>query len=459
VNLLDKNFQFTVSKVGDWEGLTIPKEESVCQFTVNEEELLVINDTHRDERTKTIREITENPDIRFYAGVPIKSPNGSRIGAFCVIDETPKELSGRQKQALIDLGKEVELRIKLLEQKAAVDQKNKTLEEAAAFLDNSADILWVIDPLTFKIRKSNGAESILGRSDSEVIGNTLPNLVQEINFEHHIKQWVNNQDGHPKLGIPIKVSADNNEEIWLSLTFTKYNESLLVTGRDITKQQRAEQKLKHSLEEKEVLLSEVHHRVKNNLAVVQGLLQLERFKSEDDNIHSILLNSESRILSISKIHEILYQTNDFANVQLEAYLEELISHLRDSFIANSDAITIDLKVADLSINVNQALPVGLILNELIANAIKHAFLETEAGTITVFILEKAHDIIQVEVSDNGKGLDVSASELQEKGNLGFNLISTLIEQIDANLEITSDNGTTFQFTFSKEDNKGAVSAL
>lgn len=458
VNLLDKNFQFTVSKYGDWNGQTTPKEETVCQFTVDEEELLVISDTSKDARTKNIKEITDEEAIRFYAGVPIKSPNGSRIGAFCVIDETPKELSDRQKRAL-DLGKEVEVRIKLLEQKAVVEQKNKTLQEASAFLDNSADILWIIDPITFKIRKSNGVESILGCPDFQVIGNALSDLIEEINFENYIKQWVNKQNVHSKLGIPVKVSVTAKEGIWLSLTFTKYKESLLVTGRDITKQHLAEEKLKHSLEEKEILLSEVHHRVKNNLALVKGLLELERYKTEDEHLQSVLLNSESRIISIAKIHELLYHSNDFVNIQLKAYVNELISHLLESFPLEQQKIDIDLKVEDLSINVNQALPVGLIVNELITNAVKHAFTETDSGTITVLIIEKKKDIVQVEVSDNGKGLDITTSELKENGNLGFSLTSTLIKQLNADLEIISNNGATFRFTFPKEDKKGAVSAL
>lgn len=459
VNLLDQNFQFTISKFGDWDGQTSPKEETVCQFTVDQEELLVINDTSRDERTKNIKEIADNEAIRFYAGVPIKSPSGSRIGAFCVIDETPKELSDRQKRALIDLGKEVELRIKLLEQKAAVDQQNETLQEASAFLDNSTDILWVIEPTTFKIRKSDGIESILGCSDSEVIGKKLTDIIKEINIQNHIKQWIHKQDGHPKLGIPVKVSVNTKEEIWLNLTFTKYNKSLLVTGRDITKQHQAEKKLKHSLEEKEILLSEIHHRVKNNLAVVKSLLQLERYKTDDEQINSILLNSESRIISIAKIHELLYRSDDFMNIQLENYVNELFTYLKDSFPLEKHNININLKIADFSINVNQALPVGLIVNELITNAIKHAFTEVDSGTITVLIVEKQKGIVQVEVSDNGKGLDITRAEFEEKGNLGFTLTSTLIKQLNADLEIISNNGTTFRFTFPKNDKKGSVNAL
>jgi two-component sensor histidine kinase len=171
-----------------------------------------------------------------------------------------------------------------------------------------------------------------------------------------------------------------------------------------------------------------------------------------------LLNSESRIISISKVHELLYRSNDFANIQLETYINELISHLLESFPLEQK-IDIDLKIEDISINANQALPIGLIVNELITNAIKHAFTELESGTITVLIVEKEKGLIQVEVSDDGKGVDITTSELEEKGNLGFTLTSTLIRQLNADLEIDSNNGTTFRFTFPKEDKKGVVSAM
>lgn len=459
VNLLDENFQFTASKFGDWEGQITPREGTVCQFTVGQEDILVINDTRKDERTESIQELRENREVRFYAGVPIKSPSGARIGAFCVIDERPKELSESQRQALIDLGKEVDVRIKLLKQKKAVELKNKKLQQAAAFLENSTDILWVLEPMTFKIVKSEGVDSILGYSDGKVIGESLFDLIDQINIQNHIKQWIHEKNNHSKLGIPVKINTESDDEIWLNLTFTKYEDHLLATGRDITKQQRAEHSLKESLEEKEILLSEVHHRVKNNLAVIMSLIQLERFKTEDKTVGDMLRNTESRILSIAKIHELLYQSKDFANVQLGSYVKELIAHLQETHQMQGRSIDIDVKITDSSMNVNQALPVGLIINELITNAIKHAFSQQAAGTITVLILEEENNMVTVEVRDNGKGVNINAEDLKEQGNLGFTLISTLVKQLNGDLNIIGDGGTIFRLHFQKADKKGTVSSL
>lgn len=459
INLLDQNFQFTISKFGEWDGDITPKKETVCQFTVQEDHILVINDTLNDERTNSIKEIAGNPALRFYAGVPINSPEGNRLGAFCVIGDHPQELSQKQRQALIDLGQEVEARISLFHQKQLVENQNTELQQSVAFLENSTDIRWILDPLTFKIKHSKGANDIIGRLDAEVTGKSLFDIIEEVNIHNHIKQWIHEKENPDRFGIPVKVATSNDEDIWLDLSFTRYNDKVLATGRDITKQHVAEEQLRESLEEKEILLSEVHHRVKNNLAVIQGLLQLERFQTEDENIIHVLQNSESRITSIAKIHELLYQSNDFANVQLKSYLQELISYLSDSYPVQEDKITIDISVSDFAINVNQALPVGLIVNELITNAIKYAFPDKRPGVVRVLAVEKEDDIITIEVSDNGQGLDIEPEEFEEKGNLGFSLVSTLLNQLDAELNITSEEGTTFRFTFQKEDSKGAVSGI
>lgn len=458
-NLLDQNFQFTASKFGDWDGNATQTKKTVCQFTVQKDDILVINDTLNDERTKSIKEIAGNSSLRFYAGVPINAPKGERLGAFCVIGNRPQELSQKQRQALIDLGQEVESRITLFYQKELVEKQNKELQQSVAFLENSSDIRLVLEPVTFKILEAKGVEEILGCFDTDLVGRNLFDLIKQVNIQNHIKQWTNEQADRSKLGVPVQLTTSDSEELWLDLTFTRYNEKLLATGRDITKQHRAEEQLKHSLEEKEILLSEVHHRVKNNLAVVSGLLQLERFQTEDKKILNVLRNCESRIMSIAKIHELLYQADNFANVQLEQYLQALVSNLQETYPLDSGRINIELNVSELSLNVNQALPVGLIVNELIANAIKHAFPEKQTGTITVIVLEKEPRIMTVEVSDTGMGLDMDTSDLQEKGNLGFTLIDTLVKQLNADLEIKNDHGTIFRFTFKKQDKKGSVSTL
>ncbi len=457
VNVLDKNFQFNISKYGKWEGHTTPKEETVCQFTVEDEEILVIQDTRTDDRTSSITEIIEDDSIRFYAGVPIKSPRGHRIGAFCVIDSKPKKLSDVQRQALIDLGKEVELRIRLLKQKKELEFKNRKLQEAAAFLNNSTDILLVVDPITFKVANSVGAKSILDSSDSSLIGMSLFDLIDEINIKNHIKQWVKGGDRNDKLGLPVRLNKNFGDDIWLNLIFSNYKDSLLITGRDITRQQRAEHRLKESLEEKEVLLSEVHHRVKNNLAVVMSLIQLERFNSDNEVVSNILHNSESRIISIAKIHELLYQSNDFSSVQFESYVTELIDYLEDTFDLNRKNISITLRITDFSINVNQALPVGLIINELVTNSIKHAFGKSGGGNITITIVEEKDDQVRVEVSDDGIGLDIDTSKLSEQSSLGFTLINTLAKQLRAEFDVENGNGSTFVLTFQKNDQNGSVS--
>lgn len=459
VNMLDVNFQYTISKVGDWSDSITRREETVCQFTVQQEGILVINDTAKDKRTKDIPELRGEETVRFYAGMPIRSPNTKdRIGAFCVLDYEPRKLSDSQKQALKDLAYEVEERMKLIKQSKILKYQNSKFKKATAFLSNSADILLTVDSTYFTIVNAKGAEHILGYSNSEIIGKNLFSLVKEVNVERHIKTWATQHD-KKKLGIPIQFTTARDGEIWLNLTFTEYDNDLLITGRDFTKQHLAEEKLRKSLTEKEILLSEVHHRVKNNLAVVMGMLQLERFKNEDDDkITDILKESEGRIITISKIHEMLYQTESFSEINLKSYIADLTKYIKESFLQDKQDPNIEVRITDIEMNVNQALPIGLILNEILTNSIKHAF-NGEPSDEIVIDIAKLDKTIVIEVSDNGKGLDIDSNEILKEGNLGFTLIETLRKQLKAELSIDGNNGTTFTFTFEQVSKKGSVSSI
>ncbi|MDY6993286.1 MAG: histidine kinase dimerization/phosphoacceptor domain -containing protein, partial [Pseudomonadota bacterium] len=456
VNMLDENFQYTISSYGDWEQKILTREHSACQFTVQEDNILVINDTLEDTRASNIKELTEDASVRFYAGVPLTSDNGHRFGAFCVIDYEPKELDEHQRQALRDLGKEVEFRIKLLQQNEELKTKNEKLSEAAAFLNNSADILWAIDPDDFRIIKSKGADPILGIADDEIIGKNLLKIINHVQLEDHITNWVNEEYDGKKLSIPVEIESNTESKKWLNLTLTLYQGKILATGRNITQKHKAEENLKESLEEKEILLSEVHHRVKNNLAVVSSLIQLERMQTENGQVQKILLDSENRIISMAKIHEILYKSKNFRSVDVKKYTKQLIKNIKESHDLDKQNIVIELIVSDLILNANQCLPLGLLINEITTNSIKHAFKNKKSGRVLVQLSENNDSEIECKISDNGIGMDMDSTDLKEHGGLGFTLIDTLRNQLSADIDITSENGTTIVFSFQRDGGKGTV---
>lgn len=232
---------------------------------------------------------------------------------------------------------------------------------------------------------------------------------------------------------------------------------IMGTTQDITEQVKIEKRLRKSLNEKEVLLSEVHHRVKNNLAVISGLLQLEAFQAEDEQVQHALTKSQMRIHSMAAIHENLYQQGDFDQVPFNAYIKEILQVVRDTFEEKSKAVSIKTSLEEVILNVNQAVPCGLILNELIVNAFKHAFEEQERGEIEIF-LNRENNSVNIKVRDNGVGLPKDF-ELNKGSSLGLTLIHTLCKQLNARWKMNTENGAEFEIEFEKLQVKGSSSAF
>lgn len=216
--------------------------------------------------------------------------------------------------------------------------------------------------------------------------------------------------------------------------------------QDVTKSIETEMQLKHSLNEKQVLISEIHHRVKNNLALIFSMLQLEMSGIEDERTKDILFNSIMRIRTMSLIHEKLYSITDFSNVPFHTFTSSLIQLLNDHF--NSEQhITVDMELDEVLLNVNQAMPLALILNELLSNAYNHAFGKGSTGTISVK-LGKKDDQINLTVADDGIGIPKSINGT-ETDSLGLTIINLLTKQLNGFLIISRNNGSEFniQFTY------------
>jgi len=218
---------------------------------------------------------------------------------------------------------------------------------------------------------------------------------------------------------------------------------------DITDRKKAEEELKNSLKEKEILLKEVHHRVKNNLQVISSILNLQSSYVSDENTLEILKESQDRIKSMSYIHESLYQTKDFARINFTEYIFNLSKNLLHSYHFYEGLVEMKYDLDQIYLNLDQAIPCGLIVNELLSNSFKYAFPDKRRGVIEVK-LEEVNKRIILDVMDNGIGLP-SDFNIETTETLGLQLVTTLIEQIDAELTMISDQGTKFKITFARED--------
>lgn len=235
------------------------------------------------------------------------------------------------------------------------------------------------------------------------------------------------------------------------------NEAYLIgTGQDITELKVTQRNLEQSLKEKEVLLAEIHHRVKNNLAVISGLIQLETLDQEKTGADKKLLNTMLRIRSMALIHEIMYQTEKFTHVVFDNVIENIAENIKHTY-SGTDDITLSCRTEDITLNVNQAIPCGMIVNELLTNAWKHAYPEGEGGPIFIKMSE-SNGVISLRIADNGRGL----SENKGPGisdTMGFILVEQLCNQLKADIEINRQSGTEYAIHFEKKEAKGAGSAL
>ncbi|MFN9392471.1 MAG: PAS domain S-box protein [Flavobacteriales bacterium] len=214
-----------------------------------------------------------------------------------------------------------------------------------------------------------------------------------------------------------------------------------------TSRKRIERQIREALREKEVLLQEVHHRVKNNLQVISSILNLQSSFVSDKKTLDILEESQNRIKSMSFIHETLYRTTDFSSIQFSDYLRTLSYNLIQSYRLRSYTVDFHPSLDDVSIHIDQAIPCGLIVNELVSNSLKYAFSDRREGNLYLDLHEE-NGILHLRVADDGIGLPVGF-QYDKTDSLGVQLVYTLTEQLDGQIRVTSEpgNGTEFLITF------------
>ncbi|MFN6485273.1 MULTISPECIES: PAS domain S-box protein [unclassified Nostoc] len=238
---------------------------------------------------------------------------------------------------------------------------------------------------------------------------------------------------------------------WCSATASvfrhpEYGSVVVAIHQDITEQKQAEEKIKASLKEKEVLLKEIHHRVKNNLGIVSSLLQMQCRRTQDPVVTAILRDSQNRIASIALVHEKLYRSEDLADIDFAQYIPDLTTHLFDSYNVSSSQIKLNIQVDNASLDIETAIPCALIINELVSNALKYAFIGNRGGEIQVKFSQESDRTLILIIRDNGVGLPKNFDSKKAK-TLGITLVQGLVKQLRGKLEIDSQHGTQFKITF------------
>lgn len=225
-----------------------------------------------------------------------------------------------------------------------------------------------------------------------------------------------------------------------------FDDRHLVIFNDITRRKRAEEALRASLDVKIALLKEVHHRVKNNLQIVSSLLSLQAAQVQNPLALGALQNTQNRVRSMALIHETLYRSENLARVDFSLYIENLCAHLFRAFGVDPARIQLISRVAGVALGLDEAVPCGLIINELVSNALKHAFPGERAGQITLELRAEADGQRTLRVADNGVGLPAGL-DFRRVDTLGLKLVFNLADQLNGTLAWEQDDGTTFRLSF------------
>ena len=224
------------------------------------------------------------------------------------------------------------------------------------------------------------------------------------------------------------------------------------TFSDITAHKQAEEQIKISLHEKEVLLKEIHHRVKNNMQVISSLLNLQAGYIQNQEMLRLFKESEGRIRSMALIHEKLYQTEDLAQIDFAEYIPSLTNHLMSAYASMATAVALRLNIEHITLGLDAAIPCGLIINELASNALKHAFVKRERGDLMIDFHRKngrrhsAEDGLILSVKDNGVGLPENF-DFRQSTSLGLQLVMALVKQLNGKITHYHRNGTQFRIEF------------
>jgi PAS domain S-box-containing protein len=339
-------------------------------------------------------------------------------------------------------------------------------ERLRLFVENVTDYaLFQVDTQARISGWNTGAERTFGYSETEILGQPMRKLYLEVDAERgdaeRDLEIARDNGRFEDARLLVRKDGTRLFARWVTTPMRDDRGNLRGYAkvlRDETERRNAEQRLQSSLAEKHALLQEVHHRVKNNLQVITSLLSLQADRLENPEVSAAIEDTENRVRAIAALHETLYSSKDLASIEFGSYVDRLVRDLVGFFGAD-EQLKVTIQAQDLVVDISQAIPLGLIVNELVTNTLKHAFPVGRAGTVEIRLRHlpansvephevgsPTDDLGEITVKDNGVGLPPDL-KLEETPSLGLHLVNVLVRQLEGKLEVAADEGTSFKVRF------------
>jgi len=359
----------------------------------------------------------------------------------------------------------------ITERKQSEDMLRENEEYYRSVVENAHDLIIETDNSGLFIYVSPNHKSILGYEPKELVGTSIFNKIHPDDVKEVLTKFtqavISQSNGH---GI-FRYRHNSGEWRWFETNgrpiYTPSGQvRIILHSRDITERKSAEEQIRKSLIEKESLLREIHHRVKNNLQVISSLLSLQSDYAKGIDPSRLFDESQNRISAIALIHEQLYQSEDLAEINIGEYITNLTDNLLTVYGDEGSSVSVEFDTDDLSMDIDTAIPCGLVINELFSNCLKHAFTPVNSGEINgnksnlIYVGFNSDNTggLVLSVKDNGVGLP-EGLDYKDTESLGLQLVCTLTEQLGGSIEVESGVGSEFRISFPSRDGKHRDSDL
>ncbi|MES2569317.1 MAG: histidine kinase dimerization/phosphoacceptor domain -containing protein [Verrucomicrobiota bacterium] len=472
MTLLDENRQWFKSAVG-LDLRETPRCISFCTHAIQHSDIMIVPDALLDERFAKSPLVVGEPKIRFYAGVPLITPDGFRLGTLNVIDLKPREFSLGQQQILRTLANQAmsQLELRLALRKLAL----RTLEFNGAYADLQASeerfriMFQQAGVGVAQIRIDTGEFIEINSKYCDILGYSAEEM-ERMRMEETIapEDWKAYRTGMAALGsgqrpgfsAELRMIQKSGGLVWAAMEISPQRNAAeafvygITIVQDITARKQAEAELEKALERETVFNREIHHRVKNNLQVISSLLFLQQSHATDPTTVDALRESQLRTHAIALIHEKLYRSRDAAKIEFSGYARDLARDLINAYRSRGGA-RVDLRVEPdgILLCLDAAIPCGFILTELVTNSLKYAFPHSQRGEIVITLHPAAGGFLVLQVSDDGVGFP-EGFDLEGSQTLGLKLVRDLTRQLNGRLEFIEGAGTTVRITFPELGNVG-----